>query len=220
MLVKLCNGHLEWLLCHKDTWKMSPPARDVAYRCSWGSCPFHSVVGNCPALFFLALDRGWLCSTFKWGGVMLISSRSVVNGFALVGGICSWIVGLRRSVRARCVAGISLVPRVQSVGFDVRCHGHDRCPKRLVQDDVILECSQCGNGTDQRLNIELWNRLILWHDVYATKVSGKVGNVIENSLEERIAMPIYLRHVCVSRVIPMSPLSVIYESDEFHQELT
>jgi hypothetical protein len=33
-------------------------------------------------------------------------------------------------------------------------------------------------------------------------------------------MPVYLRHVHVSRVIPMSPLGVVDESDEFHQELT
>ncbi len=80
----------------------------------------------------------------------------MVSGFALVGGIGSQIVGLRRSIRAKFVAGMSLVPRVQSVSFDGRCHGHDRCPKRLlVQDVVILKCSQRGDGTDQRLNVEL-----------------------------------------------------------------
>ena len=33
-------------------------------------------------------------------------------------------------------------------------------------------------------------------------------------------MPVYLRHVRVSCLIPMSPLGVVYNSDEFHQELT
>jgi hypothetical protein len=65
------------------------------------------------------------------------------------------MVGLRRCIRARVIAGISLVQRIQSVGFDGRCHGHDGCSKRLVQDDVILKCSQCGDGVDQRLNVEL-----------------------------------------------------------------
>ncbi len=116
---------------------------------------FHGVVGYRLALFFLALDWGWLCSIFECGGVTFISNRSVVSGILLVGGISSQIVGLTRSIRARVVAGISLVPRVQSVGFDGRCHGHNRCPKRLVQDDVILKCSQRGHDVDQRLNVEL-----------------------------------------------------------------
>ncbi len=116
---------------------------------------FHGVVGYRLALFFLAFDWGWLCSTIRCHSVMLISKRSSVSGFALVGGISSLIVGLRRSIRARVVAEISLVLRVQNVGFGGRCHGHNRCPKRLVQDDVILKCSQSGDGMDQRLNVEL-----------------------------------------------------------------
>jgi hypothetical protein len=54
---------------------------------------------------------------------------------------------------------------------------------------------------------------------HLTKFGGKVGNVIEDFLEERVAMPVYLRHVRVSCVAPTSPLSVVDESDEFHQEL-
>jgi hypothetical protein len=68
---------------------------------------------------------------------------------------------LRRSVRAKIVTGISLVLSVQSVGIDGRFYGHDRCPERLVQDDVIVKCSQHGDGTDQKLNVELGNRFIL-----------------------------------------------------------
>ncbi len=92
--------------------------------------------------FFLALDWRWLCSTFGCCGVMLIFSRGAVSGFALVGGVSLKIVCLRQSIRARFVALISLVPRVQSVSFDGRCHDYDRCFKRLVQDDVILEFFQ------------------------------------------------------------------------------
>jgi hypothetical protein len=88
-----------------------------------------------------------------------------------------------------------------------------------VQDDVILKCSQRSDGTDQRLNVELWNRLILWCDIYITKVSDEVGNVIENLLKERVAMPMYLKNVRMSCVIPTNPLGVVDESDEFHQEL-
>ncbi len=123
------------------------------------------------------------------------------------------------SLRARVVAGISLVPRVQSVGFDGRCHNHERCPKRLVQDDFILKCSQHGDGADQRLNVELWNRTILWCDIHVTKVSGKVGNVVEDFLKKGVALPVYLMHICLSCIIPTSPLSVVDESDEFHKEL-
>ncbi len=45
--------------------------------------------------FLLALDWGWLHSTFGWSGVMLISSRSVVSGFELMDRISSQIAGLR-----------------------------------------------------------------------------------------------------------------------------
>jgi hypothetical protein len=95
---------------------------------------------------------------------MLISCRSAgclvtrksVCGFALVGGITSsQIVVSRKSVSTRVVAGNSFAPRVQSVGFDGRYHGHNGCPKRLVQDDGILKCLQCGGGMDQKLNVEL-----------------------------------------------------------------
>jgi hypothetical protein len=44
--------------------------------------------------------------------------------------------------------------------------------------------------------------------------------MIENFLKERVAMPMYLRHVHMSCITPTSPLSVIDEPDEFHQELT
>jgi hypothetical protein len=94
---------------------------------------------------------------------MLISYRSAerlvtirsVSGFALVVGFSSQIVGSRKCIRAGDVTGIGLVPRVQSVGFDGRCHGHDGCPKRLVQDVGILKCFQQGDGMDQRLKVEL-----------------------------------------------------------------
>ncbi len=43
--------------------------------------------------------------------------------------------------------------------------------------------------------------------------------MIENCLKERVAMPMYLRHVHLRPITPTSPLGVIDESDEFHQEL-
>jgi hypothetical protein len=44
--------------------------------------------------------------------------------------------------------------------------------------------------------------------------------MIEDFLEEGVAMPVYMRHVHVSCVMPTSQLGVVDESDEFHQELT
>jgi hypothetical protein len=42
---------------------------------------------------------------------------------------------------------------------------------------------------------------------------------MEDSLNKKVAMSLDLRHVCMSSVIPTSPLSAVDESDEFHQEL-
>ncbi len=98
--------------------------------------------------FFLVFDWGWLCSTFRGRGVMLISCRSVghlvtmriVSGFALVVSFGSQIVGSGECIRKGVVTGVSLVPRIQNVGFDGRYHGHNGFFKGMVQDDVILKC--------------------------------------------------------------------------------
>ncbi len=66
-----------------DFWVMYPENAHVQLSV------FQGVAGYCPAIFFLALDWGWLCSTFGCCGVMLIPSRIAVSGFALVGGISS-----------------------------------------------------------------------------------------------------------------------------------
>jgi hypothetical protein len=74
----------------------------------------------------------------------------------LVIGFGSRIVGSRNCTRLGVFAGVSLVPRIQSVGFDGGCHGQDGCSsKGLVQDDVILKCSHCDDDVDQRLNVDL-----------------------------------------------------------------
>ncbi len=74
------------------------PREDLAVPYFWVVQPehahvqlstFHSIIGYCPALFFLALDWGWLHSTFGCRGVTLVSSRSAVSEFTLVGGIRS-----------------------------------------------------------------------------------------------------------------------------------
>ncbi len=43
--------------------------------------------------------------------------------------------------------------------------------------------------------------------------------MIEDFLKEGLAMPVDLRHAQVSHIIPASPLGVVDESNEFHQEL-
>jgi hypothetical protein len=73
----------------------------------------------------------------------------------LVVGFGSQVVDSRECVKVRVVTGVSLVPRIQGVGFNGGSHGYDGCPKGLMQDDVILECSHHGDGVDQRLNVEL-----------------------------------------------------------------
>ena len=75
--------------------------------------------------------------------------------FALVVGFGSQIVDSRKCIGARVVAGVSLVPRIQGVGFNGGSYGNNECPKGLVQGDIILGCSHPGDGMDQRLNVEL-----------------------------------------------------------------
>ncbi len=147
--------------------------------------------------FFLALAWGWLCATFRGCGAMLISCKSMGclvtmrsgSEFALVVGFWSQIVGSGKCLRARVVAGVSLVPRIQSVGFDGGCNVHNGCPEGLVQDDVILKYSHFNNGMDQRLNVKLWNRTILCCNVHVTTVGSEVGNMIEDFLKKGVAMP-------------------------------
>ncbi len=126
----------------------------------------------------------------------------------------------QRSASGWELVGGSLVQRIQSAGFDGGCHGHDGCSNGLVQDDVILKCSLCDDGADQRLNVVLSDRTIFCHNVHFTKVCGNVGNMIEDFLKEGVVMPVDLRHVRMRRVIPTSPLGVVDEFDEFNQELT
>ncbi len=84
----------------------------------------------------------------------LATTRSV-SAFESVVGFGSQIVDSRKCIGVGAVARVSLVPRIQSRGFDGGCHGHDGCSKGLVKDDVILKCSHCDDGVDQRLNVEL-----------------------------------------------------------------
>jgi hypothetical protein len=44
--------------------------------------------------------------------------------------------------------------------------------------------------------------------------------MIENLLKEGIVMPVKTWHVGMSRIIPLCPLCVIDDPDEFHQKLT
>jgi hypothetical protein len=55
--------------------------------------------------------------------------------------------------------------------------------------------------------------------VYITKIGGKVGNMIEDLLKEGIAMPVKKWHVGLSCFIPLFPLHVVNDPDEFHQKL-
>jgi hypothetical protein len=64
----------------------------------------------------------------------------IVSGFALVVSFGSQIVGSGECIRKGVVTGVSLVPRIQNVGFDGRYHGHNGFFKGMVQDDVILKC--------------------------------------------------------------------------------
>jgi hypothetical protein len=58
-----------------------------------------------------------------------------------------------------------------------------------VQDDVILECSHCGDVVDQKLNV-LRDRIIFCCNIHIIKVDGEVGNMIEDFLEEGVVMPV------------------------------
>jgi hypothetical protein len=90
-----------------------------------------------------------------------------------------------------------------------------------VKNDVVFKCSHCGaDGTNQRLDVELWDGLILCCEVHVAKFGGKVGNMIEDLLKEGIAMPVKKWHVGVSCIIPSCPLCVVDDPDEFHQKLT
>ncbi len=64
-------------------------------------------------------------------------------------------VDSRRCIGARVVTGVSLVLRIQGIGFDGGGHDNDGCPKGLVQDDDIIKCSHCCDIKDQRLDVEL-----------------------------------------------------------------
>ena len=66
-----------------------------------------------------------------------------------------------RCIGTSVIARVSLVPWVQSVCFNGGRHGNDGHPKGLVKNDVVFECSHCGDGTNQRLDVELQDGLIL-----------------------------------------------------------
>jgi hypothetical protein len=89
-----------------------------------------------------------------------------------------------------------------------------------VKNDVVFKCSYCGDGINRRLDVELQDGLILCCNVCIAKIGGKVSDMIEDLLEEGIAMPVKKWHVGMSCIVPSYPLCAVDDPDEFHQKLT
>ncbi len=135
-------------LIHFHVWAGQPECSHIRLG------TLHSVVGYYPALLFLALDWRWLRSTLGCCGVMLIP-RGSTRYLVAIGGnrFGARNVGLVGCIRTSIVAWVCLVPRVQSVCFNGGCHGNDGRPKGVVTNDIVTECSHCGDGMNQRFDV-------------------------------------------------------------------
>ena len=61
--------------------------------------------------------------------------------------------------------------------------------------------------------------MILCYNIYIAKIGSKVGNKIEDLLEEGIAMPVKKWHLGVSCIIPLCLLCAVDDPDELHHIL-
>jgi hypothetical protein len=52
------------------------------------------------------------------------------------------------------------------------------------------------------------------------QIGGKVGNMIEDPLEEGLAVPVKKWHVGVRCIVLLFPLCTVDDPDELHQKLT
>jgi hypothetical protein len=77
----------------------------------------------------------------------------IVAGSALIIGIVSTLVSLRKQIQTRVVTSIGVVPGIEIVSFDGGCHCNNWGAKRLVQGDVVLRCFHGGDGLNGRLNV-------------------------------------------------------------------
>ncbi len=61
---------------------------------------------------------------------------------------------------------------------------------------VVLgaKCLHDSHGANQCALIELGNRTVFRHDIPITKISSKVGETVEDSLEETVTIPVEQRH--------------------------
>ncbi len=56
--------------------------------------------------------------------------------------------------------------------------------------------------------------------MHIAKIVCEVGNMVEDPLEERIAVPVKKWHVDVSCIVPLCPLCAVDDPNELHQKLT